>query len=116
ALGAPAAIHTTGEVDLLSAGRGALIVEITLRAMRATRKAGADPARMVYMETEKAHAFIAMVKKKGEEGPSDQEEMRYYIIFLASLSARIGLVKKKFETAVGDINDELENEGLAIFW
>ncbi|MCP4692744.1 MAG: response regulator [Desulfobacterales bacterium] len=116
ALGAPAAMHTTGEVDLLNAGRGALIVEITLRAMRATRKAGADPARMVYMETEKAHAFIAMVKKKGEEGASDPEEMRYYIIFLASLSARIGLVKKKFEIAVGDINDELKNQGLAIFW
>ncbi len=112
ALGSPAALHAGGDIDLMNAG--VLVVEVMLRAMNISKKAGSDSARMIYMETDNTHTFISMVDGGGDAASFEMDEMQYYLILIASTNARIGLVKKKFETAAGDIVKAIKNGDVLI--
>ena len=107
ALGSPYWLHTAKKMDLGQAGP--LIVEAMLAAIKASEKTETDRdmSQTIYMETENAYAFLALVDDEFVS-PSNEDEMGCHIILIASNSAPIGFVKKKFEIAKKNILKELK--------
>ena len=107
ALGSPIWLHTAKKIDF--GQTGPLIVEATLAAIKASEKTetNRDMSQTIYMETENAYAFLALVDDEFVS-PFNEEEMGCHIILIASNSAPIGFVKKKFETAKKNILKDLK--------
>lgn len=105
ALGNPIWLHNAKKINFAQAGP--LIVEASLAALESSENTQTrDMSQTIYMETENAYAFLGLVD--GEfVSPSNDEEMGCHIILIASNSAPIGFVKKKFETAKKNILKEL---------
>ena len=105
ALGNPIWLHNAKKINFAQAGP--LIVEASLAALESSENTQTrDTSQTIYMETENAYAFLGLVD--GEfVSPSNDEEMGCHIILIASNSAPIGFVKKKFETAKKNILKEL---------
>jgi CheY-like chemotaxis protein len=113
AMGSPLWLHTEKKIDLGQAGP--LIVAVMLSAIKASEKTETDRDRSqtIYLETENAHAFIALVDDQFVL-PSNEEEMGCHIILIASNTAHIGLVKKKFEAVKKNIFKELKGADPAL--
>ena len=113
ALGIPIWLRTEKNIDLRQTGP--LIVDATVAAIKASEKTETDRkiSQTIYMETEKAYAFIALLDDEFVS-PSNGEEMGCHIVLIASNSAPIGFVKKKFESAKKNILKELKETDSAL--